>query len=73
MFVLKGMLLVFGLFVAAFVGIVALFGGGFIIDVAFIRKAGQFFIGCGLASAVLGVGFLALARVTIAHVARLTH
>jgi hypothetical protein len=72
MFVLKGVLLVFGLFVATFIGTLTLFGGGFVVDVAFIRKAGQFFIGCGLASAVLGVAFLALARVAVAHVARLT-
>jgi hypothetical protein len=69
MLVIKGVLLVFGLFIMALIVFVVLGRGG-MFDARFFTKAGSFLIGVGLGTGAVGCVLLLLGRAVMAHFAR---
>lgn len=67
--VLKGALLVFGLFLLILVALVVMARGGEF-AVQSLTKFGMFVLGAGLATTAIGCGLIFLGRVALAHLGR---
>jgi len=72
MMVIKGVFVVFGVFLVGLVALILVTRsvGGVEFPVSYLTKIGMFLIGCGIGSTVLGFGLLIAGRAAAASLAK---